>query len=103
VLRGGLRTAATSCRELAGCCAGTTAASSCLASMPRYFFHIAGRRPYVDVTGDQFRHNAAAWEAAMRAMRDLEHGYNAGDQWQLEVGEDETPVFVIQVTSSRLR
>lgn len=80
-----------------------TEAAKALDKMACYFFHIAGPRPHLDETGEELLHDHAAWETAMRVMRDLEYGYGPGEEWRLEVHHDDTPVFLITVTSARLR
>jgi hypothetical protein len=71
--------------------------------MPCYYFHIVGQRPHRDEAGEEHPHDQAAWETAIRSVRDLEHGYVPGEEWRLEVLHDDTPVFLITVTSAKLR
>ena len=70
--------------------------------MPRYYFHIDGEKPHSDSTGEELEHDARAWEAAVRTVRDIESGFTPGDQWTLEVHRDRTPVFLISIASRRL-
>jgi hypothetical protein len=42
--------------------------------MPRYYFHIDGEKPHSDGTGEELEHDARAWEAAVRTVRDIESG-----------------------------
>jgi hypothetical protein len=71
--------------------------------MPRYFFHIDGRRAHRDQVGEELRDDDAAWDASVRALRELEYDFNPGEDWQLRVCHDELPVFIIKVSSAKLR
>jgi hypothetical protein len=71
--------------------------------MPRYFFHIVGERPHRDQVGEDLNHDEAAWKASMRALRELEDRFSPGDDWRLEVFHEDAPVFLITVSSRRLR
>jgi hypothetical protein len=74
-----------------------------LAGMPRYFFHIDGRRAHRDQVGEELSHDDAAWQTSMRALRELEYDFSPGEDWQLQVYHDDLPVFLIKVSSSKLR
>ena len=71
--------------------------------MPRYFFHINGRRAHRDEVGEHLADDAAAWNTSMRALRELEYCFDPGEDWQLEVCNDDRAVFLIKVSSLKLR
>jgi hypothetical protein len=71
--------------------------------MARYFVHIDGNKPHRDDMGEVFADDAAAWEAALRFTRDIEDGFHAGHTWRLGVHDGTTPVYLIQITTSRYR
>lgn len=71
--------------------------------MPRYFFHIDGRRVHRDQVGEELSDDHAAWVASVRALRELEYSFGPGEDWQLRVCHEELPVFIIKVISSKLR
>jgi hypothetical protein len=71
--------------------------------MPRYFFHINSARSHLDELGEDCEHDDAAWQSSVRMLRDLEDGFRPGEEWQLEVHHEKTPVFLITVQARRLR
>jgi hypothetical protein len=71
--------------------------------MPRYYFNIKGDYPHQDELGEELADDGSAWAEALRLGRDVEDKLRPGQRWQLYVVEDEMPVFVITMTSRRLR
>jgi len=71
--------------------------------MARYFFHIDGDRPHRDEHGEECPHDAAAWQAAVRLTRDIEDGFQPGQQWRLEVHDGIVPVYLVEIVARRLR
>jgi hypothetical protein len=71
--------------------------------MPKYFFHIEGSKLYRDEVGVTLPDDGAAWEEARRAVRDIEHYLAPGEEWRLEVCAEGKPVFMLMVSSRRLR
>jgi hypothetical protein len=71
--------------------------------MPRYFFHIESERAHRDDLGEELQHDAAAWQSAVRMLRDLEHGFQPGEEWRLEVCDEANPLFLITLQTRRLR
>ncbi|WP_456702176.1 DUF6894 family protein [Bradyrhizobium sp. USDA 4449] len=71
--------------------------------MQRYYFHFEGSRPHTDKAGEFLKSDEAAWDAALRLVRDVENGLRPGDQWILCVSSDDTPVFILRMTTERCR
>lgn len=71
--------------------------------MARYFFHIDGQRPHRDELGEDLADDAAAWRAAVRLTRDIEHDFHPGHVWRLEVHHGREPVYLVEITTHRRR
>ena len=71
--------------------------------MARYFFHIDGTRPHRDEHGEDLLHDEAAWQAAVRLTRDIEDGFQPGNNWRLEVRDCGALVYLIEIRTSRHR
>jgi hypothetical protein len=69
--------------------------------MRRYYFHFDGSRPHVDDTGEILKNDEAAWAAALRLARDVEHGLRPGADWTLRVVNETRPVFILTMTTKR--
>jgi hypothetical protein len=67
--------------------------------MPRYVFHIDGRRPHRDATGEVCKNDHDAWACALRLLRDVESGYIPGDSWRVEVCRETTSIYVLLLAS----
>ena len=83
--------------------AGTELRRTRFPVMPRYYFNIKGDYPHQDELGEELADDASAWAEALRHGRDVEDKLKPGQRWLLYVVEDKTPVFVITMTSRRLR
>ena len=70
--------------------------------MTRYFFRIDGERAHRDQVGEDLNHDEAAWQISVRALRELEYGFNPGDDWQLQVFHEDVPMFLIKVSSAQV-
>jgi hypothetical protein len=72
--------------------------------MPRYFFHISNGRPFLDPTGEELQDDDAAWEQALRTVRDIESVLclDGSSVWCLEVKREETSIFRIDVSARRI-
>jgi hypothetical protein len=70
--------------------------------MPRYYFHVDGQRPHVDVSGEELPDDERAWVCALRTLRDVEDGLAPGDEWSLKVYRGKTHIFTVTVTSFHL-
>jgi Domain of unknown function (DUF6894) len=71
-------------------------------AMPTYQFKISGSKPFLD-TDVQLPCSKAAWEEALRLVRDIETTLQPGDSWTLDVGEEGTAIFRISVTTEQFR
>jgi hypothetical protein len=69
--------------------------------MPRYFFHIHGK--FTDKLGEELADDAAAWAEALHLCRDIEGKIEPGEKWGMYVVEAETPVFLLSLSSRKLR
>ena len=69
--------------------------------MPRYYFHFRGTRPHTDETGELHSGDDAAWEAALRLARDVEHGLRPGEDWTLCVVNETRPIFILTMMTKR--
>ena len=72
------------------------------ARMARYYFHIDEPRPHQDELGENFEDDDRAWRAAVGLMRDVESGLEPGHAWRLEVYREQTPIYLISVSTSRI-
>ena len=72
--------------------------------MALYFFHISNGHPFTDSAGEELPDDAAAWDQAVRTVRDVESSLNLGDsnRWSLEVNRGDTPIFRIDVAAHKL-
>jgi hypothetical protein len=68
--------------------------------MPSYQFRISGSKPFFDADV-QLRSSEAAWEEALRLVRDIEGSLQPGESWTLDVGEEGTTIFRISVTTEQ--
>ena len=83
---------------------GTSPAVMHCRPMQRYCFHFEGSRPYTDEAGELLKSDEAAWDAALRLVRDVENRLRPGDQWTLRVFSEDTPVFILlRMTTERCR
>lgn len=71
--------------------------------MARYYFHIDGQCPHCDEYGEDLPHDEAAWQAALRLMRDIEDGFRPGHTWRLDVHDGTVPVYLVEITTHRRR
>jgi hypothetical protein len=71
--------------------------------MARYFFHIDGEHPHRDEVGEDLPDDRAAWLAAMRLARDIESNLRPGQDWHLDVREEDTPVYFVEIKTHRRR
>ncbi|MGY4370543.1 hypothetical protein ACVW1A_006608 [Bradyrhizobium sp. LB1.3] len=67
--------------------------------MLRYYFHFEGSRPHADETGELLKRDDAAWEAALRLVRDVEQ--RPGEDWTLRVVNETGPDFILTMTTKR--
>lgn len=67
--------------------------------MGRYYFHIAGRNPHRDEIGEDLKDDIAAWQEAVRLTRDIEHAFDPGHIWRLEVHDERKPVYRLEIIS----
>jgi hypothetical protein len=67
--------------------------------MPKYFFHIDGPKPYHDEVGAVLPDDRAAWDAARRTVRDIEHYLEPGQEWRMEVHSESKLVYSFMVCS----
>jgi hypothetical protein len=72
-------------------------------SVPKYFFNITNGHPFRDAVGEDLPDDSAAWEQAVRTVRDIEASLNldGSSKWSLEVKRDETSIFRIDVAAQR--
>jgi hypothetical protein len=72
--------------------------------MPRYFFHITRGHPFRDRQGEELRDDQAAWDEALRTVRDIEASLdlNGSSEWSLEVRRGARPIFQINVSAHRV-
>jgi hypothetical protein len=71
--------------------------------MPRYFFHISNGHPFKDARGEDLQDDNAAWEQALRTVRDVESvlDLDGSSVWSLEVKREDTSIFRIDVSAQR--
>lgn len=65
--------------------------------MARYFFHLKGSRPYQDDRGADLPNDAAAWAEAKKYARDIEHNFEPGETWHLEVHREGRPLYSLKI------
>ncbi|WP_377830934.1 tRNA 5-methylaminomethyl-2-thiouridine synthase (plasmid) [Bradyrhizobium lupini] len=51
--------------------------------------------------GELLKSDEAAWEAALRLARDVEHGLRPGESWTLRIECENRPVFILSMTTKR--
>jgi hypothetical protein len=76
--------------------------------LPRYFFYITHEEPGVDdFEGIDLPNREAAWNEATRAcgemMQDIDGQLAVGTEWQMEVHDEEGPLFRISFGAEKLR
>ena len=73
------------------------------APMPRYFFDISGGAPFSDPDGEELPHDQAAWDEALRTVRDVETTLDPDKwpRWSLEVKRDGMTIFRIDVSARK--
>lgn len=76
---------------------------SALRQMRTFRFDISGPRPFQHVDGTQLPSSDAAWNEAVRFVRDIEDALEPGDSWTLDVSEDGTPIFRIAIVTMDMR
>jgi hypothetical protein len=71
--------------------------------MPRYFFHISNGHPFKDPAGEELPHDDAAWEEALRTVRDIEANLDldSANVWSVEVKRGDRSIFRIDVSARR--
>jgi hypothetical protein len=72
--------------------------------MPRYFYHISNGHPFEDTTGEDLPDDHAAWEEALRTVRDIEQTLrlDGANAWSVEVQRGDKPIFRIDVWARRI-
>ncbi|WP_394570356.1 DUF6894 family protein [Bradyrhizobium sp. 31Argb] len=72
--------------------------------MPRYFFHISNGHPFRDPKGEELRDDNAAWEQALRTVRDIESSLDldGSPEWSIEVKRGHSSIFRIDVSARRI-
>jgi hypothetical protein len=68
--------------------------------MPTYQFHIAGLRPFHDAQGMELPDAETAWAEGLRLVRDIEGSLQPGESWSLEVVENGTTIFRINLETA---
>jgi hypothetical protein len=71
--------------------------------MSTYHFHIAAPQPFRDPDGMELSDAEAAWEEALRLVRDIEGSLQPGESWSLDVVEDGATIFRISLGTADLR
>jgi len=71
--------------------------------MSRYFFHITNGRPHEDEVGEELRNDKEAWLSAKRLVRDIEDSLEPDGEWNVEVRDENGPVYAIKIAGRRLR
>jgi uncharacterized protein DUF6894 len=71
--------------------------------MPQYFFNITNGHPFKDPLGEDLPDDDAAWEQAVKTVRDIEASLNldGSSEWSLEVKRGQTSIFRIDVSAQR--
>ena len=74
----------------------------------RYYFNATGTYPGVDDIGDELPNDEAAWKEATRAageiFKDIDGKFRPGEEWCLEVTDDErNPIYIIQITAKQMK
>ena len=77
-------------------------------SMPKYFFNVHGATPSRDDQGVDFPDDEAAWREAITSagelMKDMDENFRPGEEWSLEVTDEEgQSVFFIVIHSKKTR
>jgi hypothetical protein len=72
--------------------------------MARYFFHISNGQPFSDPEGQELPNDRAAWQEAIRTVRDVETTLDLEGSpcWSLEVQRDGRSIFRIDVSARKL-
>lgn len=72
--------------------------------MARYYFSISNGQPFSDRDGEELPDDHAAWQEALRTVRDVESALdlNEASNWSLEVKRGDTPIFRIHVSAKKL-
>jgi len=72
--------------------------------MPRYYFHISSGHPFEDPAGEELADDDAAWQEALRTVRDIEANLDldGANVWSVEVKRGDTSIFRIDVTARRI-
>jgi uncharacterized protein DUF6894 len=72
--------------------------------MPQYFFNITNGHPFKDPLGEDLPDDNAAWEQAVKTVRDIESSLDldGSRHWSLEVKREATSIFRIDVSAKRL-
>ena len=76
--------------------------------MPRYFFHVHGVRKSVDNVGEELADDRVAWDEATiiaaELFRDIDGKFQPGQQWTLEVtDEQQQPLYFIDVSARKMK
>jgi hypothetical protein len=74
--------------------------------MPRYFFNIHHERQSVDTEGEQLPDDKAAWHEATivagELFRDMDGKFQPGQEWQLEVTDEQRkPLYAIRIHAEK--
>ena len=71
--------------------------------MPRYFFDISNGHPFHDPAGEELADDNAAWQEALRTVRDIEANLHldSASVWSVEVKRGERSIFRIDVSARR--
>ncbi|MBO4222016.1 DUF6894 family protein [Bradyrhizobium neotropicale] len=72
--------------------------------MPRYFFHISNGHPFRDTQGEELPDDNAAWQEALKTMRDVESSLrlDGSHEWSIEVKRGDTAIFRIDVSATKI-
>ncbi|MGY3604415.1 MULTISPECIES: DUF6894 family protein [unclassified Bradyrhizobium] len=71
--------------------------------MPHYFFHISNGHPFKDTSGEELPDDNAAWQEALRTVRDIEVNLDldGANVWSVEVKREDRSIFQIHVSARR--
>ena len=61
------------------------------------FFPYRRAKPHQDEVGEDLLSDGAAWLTAMRLSRDIESNLQPGQEWPLDVREDDIAVYSVEI------
>ncbi|WP_271581308.1 DUF6894 family protein [Bradyrhizobium sp. CCBAU 45389] len=75
--------------------------------MPMYYFHVRDLEPSTDEYGEEFPNDDAAWKHATgfagEVMKDIDGRFRPGQEWSVEVTDEQKQVLYRIEISSRQR